>query len=165
MGSDAIIATLLLGTMCLAMWWLARIAKRRMGVGAGVVSGDGLKVVGKRPLDQKNALYVIEIAGGRHILVGASADGGGISKVDDISADEYAAMVAEPEPSSRPKLRLAGRTAKPDVSSTGATEQTGDDDQAADEQRFATVGESFNALLGKARDARAARRDRASGDD
>ena len=169
MAGDAVIATLLLGFMCLVMWWLARLARRRMGVGAGTVSADGLKVVGKRPLDQKNALYVIEIAGGRHILVGASAEGG-ISKVDDISAEEYQAMATEPAPQ-RPKLRVAGR-GTPAADATGAPVDAGsvdaesaDGDDAADEQRFATVGESFQLLLGKARDARAARRDRAAGDE
>ncbi len=157
MAGDAVIATMVLGAMCLAMWFLARVARSRMGVGAGTVSGEGLKVVGKRPLDPKNSLYVIEIAGGRHILVGASAEGG-ISKVDDISADEYAVMVADEAPQ-RPKLRVAGRGA------AQASSDADPDDDTGDEQRFATVGESFQMLLGKARDARDARRDRASGDE
>ncbi len=149
MAGDALIATLALGGMCVLMWWLARLARKRMGIGAGTVSGDGLRVVGKRPLDQKHSLYVVEIAGGRHILVGTSMDGG-ISKLDDISAEEFQSMTRdEPRVSS---LKVAS---------------TDDDDpdaphDASEEPRFATVGESFNALLSKARDARGSRR--ASGD-
>lgn len=160
MASDAVIATLLLGVMCFAMWWLARLAKRRMGVGAGTVSSDGLRVVGKRPLDQKNALYVVEIAGGRHILVGTSMDGGGVSKIDDISAAEFEAMRGDEDAPRRPRLRVA--TSPADSAASG---EVADGDAPDGEQKFATVGESFNALLGRARDARAARRDRASGDD
>jgi flagellar biogenesis protein FliO len=150
MTSDALIATLALGGLCLLMWWLARLARKRMGLGAGTVSSSGLRVVGKRPLDQKHSLYVVEIAGGRHILVGTSMDGG-ISKVDDISPDEYARMVDEP---AAPKpLRMA----------TSDATDADPEEPVQEQQRFATVGESFGMLLGKARDARANRK--ASGDD
>lgn len=165
MTGDAIIATLALGGMCLLMWWLARLARKRMGIGAGTIAGDGLRVVGKRPLDQKNALYVIEIAGGRHILVGASAEGGGISKVDDITADEYAVMMADDAAASKlPKLRVARSTkSESAVEDTEAVETIGDDE--SETPQFATVGESFGLLLGKARESRTARRDkRASGE-
>ncbi len=93
-------------------------------------------------------------------------DGGGISKVDDISAEEFAAMTDEPAEPRRARLRVAGSTAD-DRSRDAATAQAEDDaaTDAVDEQRFATVGESFQLLLGKARDARASRRDRASGED
>ncbi len=155
MASDAIIATLLLGGMCLAMWYLARLARRRMGVGAGTINGEGLRVVGKRPLDQKHALYVIEIAGGRHIMVGTSMDGG-ISKVDDITPDEYAAMSNDDD-------RQPPKAAKLRVANDADTEDATDSDD--DEQRFATVGESFQMLLGKARTARGSRANRkASGE-
>lgn len=145
MAGSALVATLALGGMCVVMWWLARLARKRMGIGAGTVS-TGLRVVGKRPLDQKHALYVVEIAGGRHILVGTSMDGG-ISKVDDISAEEFAAMTRD-EPRS-PALKVASAI------------DDGDGDEPHDasaEPRFATVGESFNALLSKARDSRSSRR-------
>lgn len=148
MAGDALIATLALGGMCVLMWWLARLARKRMGIGAGTVSGDGLRVVGKRPLDQKHSLYVVEIAGGRHILIGTSMDGG-ISKLDDISPEEFQSMTRD-EPRA-PSLKVA---------STGEDSEGPHD--ASDEPRFATVGESFNALLSKARDARGSRR--ASGD-
>lgn len=169
MGGDAVVATLVLGGMCLLMWWLARLARKRMGVGAGTVSQDALRVVGKRPLDQKNALYVVEIAGGRHILVGASADGG-VTKIDDITSDEYATMVAEEPatPRSRPRLRLAGAGAGPATADPAAADDQDrvEPHEVDDEQRFATVGESFGMLLGRARDARSARRERrVSGDD
>lgn len=168
MAGDAIVATLVLGGMCVLMWWLARLARKRMGVGAGTVSPDALRVVGKRPLDQKNALYIVEIAGGRHILVGASADGG-VSKIDDIGADEYATMVADDVATTRPRprLRVAGTASRDSSAADGdATGDDGDPHAVDDEQRFATVGESFGMLLGKARDARSARRERrVSGDD
>jgi hypothetical protein len=128
------------------MWWLARLARKRMGIGAGTVSSNGLRVVGKRPLDQKSALYVIEIAGGRHILVGSSIDGS-VTKVDDISAEEYAAMVDEPA-ARAPKLRVAN----------GDTQDGDDEDgQAPAPPQFASVGESFSMLLGKAKSARSKR--------
>jgi flagellar biogenesis protein FliO len=157
MGWDAIIATSALGAVCLLMWFLARIAKKRMGLGAGTVSQGALRVVGKRPIDQKSTLYVIEIAGGRHILIGSGTDGT-VTKLDDISPDEYATMVDEP---AAPKLRVA-RTSPAATDADAAAAEDGDV-EAADAPRFATVGESFSALLGKARDARSGKR--ASGDE
>lgn len=156
MAGDALIATLALAGMCVLMWWLARLARKRMGIGAGTVSGDGLRVVGKRPLDQKHSLYVIEIAGGRHILVGTSMDGG-ISKLDDISAEEFAVMSRDDAPARVSPIKVAPRAG--DAPSEGP----GPHAESDAEPRFATVGESFNALLGKARDARSSRR--ASGDE
>lgn len=158
MAGDAILATAILAGMCGVMWFLARLAKKRMGIGSGVVAQDALRIVGKRPLDQKNALWVVEIAGGRHILLGTSTDGGGVTKLDDISADEYAAMVdqeAQEAATRRPKLRVAapGTTA----TTTDASDDSSDD-EAADEQRFATLGESFNHFLGKAKEARTNRK-------
>lgn len=148
MAGDALIATLALGGLCVIMWWLARLARKRMGIGAGTVSGDGLRVVGKRPIDQKHSLYVVEIAGGRHILIGTSMDGG-ISKLDDISAEEFQYMTNDGQRA--PSLKVASNDDDSDTPH-----------DASDEPRFATVGESFNALLSKARDARGSRR--ASGD-
>lgn len=157
MGMDAIIATLILAGMCGLMWFLARLAKKRMGVGAGTVSSDGLRVVGKRPLDQKSALYVVEIAGGRHILLGSSVDGS-VSKLDDISPEEFAIMTAD-DPKEKPRLRVATPSA-----ADGSDDGVADAPHAA-KPGFATVGESFNHFLGKARDARASKRDRpASGE-
>ncbi|MCW2956924.1 MAG: hypothetical protein JWO69_1793 [Thermoleophilia bacterium] len=147
MGTDALIATLVLAVMCGGMWMLARVAKRRMGVGSGTIAGDALKIVGKRPLDQKSALYVIEIAGGRHILIGSGTDGT-VTKVDDISSDEYALMVDAQTAAPAPKLRLAKGT-------KAAPKEADGEDEAAEPQRFATVGESFQHFLGKARNRRA----------
>ena len=166
MTGEAIIATLILGAMCLTMWFLARMARKRMGVGAGTVSNAGLRVVGKRPLDQKSSLFVVEIAGGRHILVGSSIEGG-VSKLDDISPEEFAVMTADDPKllAAKPRLRLANRDSE---SSVDTQEQSLDDDEAphlSDEARFATVSESFSNLLGKAREARTTRKDRrASGE-
>jgi hypothetical protein len=160
MAGDAIIATLVLGGMCVLMWWLARLARKRMGVGAGTVSSAGLRVVGKRPLDQKSALYVVEIAGGRHILLGSSIDGS-VSKLDDISPEEFAAMVDVP--AEKPKLRVASAVSS-DASDDDA-DAAGEGDEPAAKPQFASVGESFSHFLGKAKDAREARRDRrASGE-
>ena len=145
MGADALIATLALGGMCLLMWFLARLARKRMGVGAGTVSQAGLRVVGKRPLDQKHSLFVVEIAGGRHILLGAGMDGG-VTKLDDITPEEFAEMTDEPV--TKPKLRVAAE----------GRDEGADDGEAGDEPKFATVGESFQALLGKARSSRSSKR-------
>lgn len=158
MGGDAVIATLVLGGMCLLMWFLARLAKKRMGLGAGTVSQRSLRVVGKRPLDQKSSLYVVEIAGGRHILLGAGVDGT-VTKIDDISPEEFATMTNEDAPAA-PKLRVAKPAAERAPHDADAASE---DDTADDEPRFATVSESFSALLGKAREARSSRK--ASGDD
>ena len=158
MAGDAIIATLVLGGMCGLMWYLARLARKRMGVGAGTVSSAGLRVVGKRPLDQKSSLYVVEIAGGRHILLGSSLDGS-VTKLDDISPEEFASMVDAP--AEKPKLRVASA-----VSSDASDDDVdGEADEDAPTPQFASVSESFSHFLGKAKDARATRRDRrASGE-
>ncbi|MCW2922571.1 MAG: hypothetical protein JWL76_2445 [Thermoleophilia bacterium] len=158
MAQEGLIATLALGGLCILMWWLARLARKRMGIGSGTVSNDGLRVVGKRPLDQKHALYVVEIAGGRHILVGTSMDGG-ISKVDDISPEEFATMT---DGATRPAPLKVARPRSADTDADTDLDVDAEPHDASDEPRFATVGESFNALLGKARDARTSRR--ASGD-
>lgn len=151
MAGDAILATVILAGMCGLMWLLARIAKKRMGIGSGVVAGDALRIVGKRPLDQKSSLWVVEIAGGRHILLGSGADGT-VTKLDDISADEYSHMTEADAPvAARPKLRLANRK----QNDANPTEE-------GEEPRFATTGEAFRMLLAKAKDARADRK--ASGD-
>ncbi|MBC7459953.1 MAG: FliO/MopB family protein [Thermoleophilia bacterium] len=200
MGLQALIGTMILAVMVIVMYFLARIAKKRMGIGAGTIKGDALRIVGKKPLDQKSNLFVIEIAGGRHILLASSAEGH-VVKLDDISPDEYAAMVdqetIEAAKAVRPKLKLAMPvlrpgaapaqpvTGEPDSAVTAATVadvsdvsdvdpdaivaaslvQAQADDAEAEEQRFATVGESFQLLLGKAKEARAARKeDRASGE-
>jgi flagellar biogenesis protein FliO len=168
--NEAIFATAILAGMCLLMWFLARVAKKRMGVGSGVVSTGALRVVGKKPLDQKSTLWVVEV-GGRHLLLGSGHDGS-VAKLDDISADEFAVMTEDDAVSSRPKLRLAlAKVATNGGSSTSAKGEGTDalststdadapenDGESDDEQRFATVGESFNLLLGKARDARANRK-------
>ena len=163
MAGDALIATLVLCGMCGLMWYLARLARKRMGVGAGTVSSNGLRVVGKRPLDQKSALYIVEIAGGRHILLGSSMDGS-VTKLDDISPEEFAAMVDEPKAAKAPKLRVASPVQREGDDAGEDADADGDEAEAAQPQ-FATVGESFSHFLAKAKDARAARRDkRASGE-
>lgn len=161
MGLDAVIATLALAVMCLVMWFLARLARKRMGIGAGTVSAGALKVVGKRPLDQKSNLFIVEIAGGRHILLGAGADGT-VTKLDDISPDEFAVMAQDAAPEPR-RLRVAKGGIAPAVGAPrGQADGASDEDDAP---RFATVGESFQQLLGRARSARDERRSqRASGE-
>jgi len=175
MTKEAILATAVLGGMCLLMWALARVAKRRMGVGSGTISMNSLRVVGKRPLDQKASIYVVEIAGGRHILLGAGSEGT-VTKLDDISAEEFALM-SEEQPVATPiaaRLRMAGRPslkAAPTVAAV-TTAPTGEDainmsesDTTDEAAKFATVGESFTHFLGKAKQARDDKRDRrASGE-
>ena len=173
MATEAITATLVLGGMCLLMWWLARLARKRMGVGAGTVSSAGLRVVGKRALGQKTSLFVVEIAGGRHILLGASIDGS-VRKLDDISPEEYAVMSADEPTQARPKLRVARPStdaAQKDelARAIDGADETGDSGEGEGEgeaqPQFASVGESFTHLLGRAKEARTTRRDRrASGE-
>ena len=195
MGLQALIGTMILAVMVIVMYFLARVAKKRMGIGAGTIKGDALRIVGKKPLDQKSNLFVIEIAGGRHILLASSTEGH-VVKLDDISPDEYAAMVdqetIEAAKAVRPKLKLAKPTLRPAATADDAEELTpasvqtvadvdpdaivaqaqadavaaeAETAEADEEQRFATVGESFQLLLGKAKDARAARKnDKASGE-
>lgn len=174
----AIKATLALAGMCFLMWFLARLAKRRLGVGAGTISPNALKIVSKKPLDQRSSLWIVEV-GGRHILLGSSLDGG-VSKLDDISDAEWeqmsAPVVEGPTPLQAVR-RIAsagmGRGGSGDVAAIaggsaddddpGALEGTEGPHEQAEEQRFATVGESFQHLLKKARSARSG--SRASGDE
>ena len=132
---------ILLG-MVLAMYWLSRLARKRLGVGAGTLSGSSLKVVGKRTLEPRKSLYVVEI-GNRYILVGTGEQS--INLIDRISAEEYEQMVADETASDSPRLRIAR--------SSTALEASDDEQLAAtgSEPQFATVGESFSLLLAKAR--------------
>lgn len=190
--TQAILATGALGVMCVIMYLLSRIARRRLGVGSGTVAPDAVRVVGKKPLDQKSALWIVEV-GGRHLLLGTGSDGS-VSKLDDISDEQFArmrtdegdgggtagAVVSGAADRLRRTLRAvpaadaavvaaggeddvegdAAGTVADEVGAAGATTSpaTVDDEPAvAEEQRFATVGESFSHLLGKAREARGRR--------
>lgn len=125
--------------MVLVMYGLSRMARKRLGMGAGTLPQSALKVVGKRTLEPRKSLYVVDL-GGRYILVGTGENQ--VSLVDHITAEEFAAMADEPEPVPRPRLRVARN---------GAAETDADLAATGTDQRFATVGESFAHLLGKAR--------------
>ena len=124
--------------MVLVMYWLSRMARKRLGMGSGTLPQSALKVVGKRTLEPRKSLYVVEL-GDRYILVGTGENQ--VNLIDHISADEFAAMATDAEQA--PRLRVARNTSV----------VTDDDELAATgtEQRFATVGESFAHVLGKVR--------------
>lgn len=122
------------------MYWAARFARTRLGLGAGTVGPDALRVVGKRVLEPRKALYVVEIAD-RYVLVGTAENS--VSMIDHITADEFRRMSAD-----------SGATVASLPAAAGA--DAGDDDTP---QRFMTVGESFAHFLDKARSSRRARRD------
>lgn len=82
---------LMLG-MVFALYAAARWLRGRLGLAAGTVSTESLKVVGKRVLEPRKSLYVVEV-GERYILVGAAENS--LTMIDHISAEEFASM-AEP---------------------------------------------------------------------
>lgn len=131
--------------MVLGMYALSRIARKRLGVGAGTLPGSSLKVVGKRTLEPRKSLYVVEV-GNRYILVGTGEHQ--VNLIDHITAEEYEAMAADDEDASRPRLRIARSNPQPTATLDEQLEATGSEPQ------FATVGESFSHLLSKARSRR-----------
>jgi len=145
-------------------WYFSKLAKRKLGLGAGTVAPSQLKVVGKRILEPKKSLYVIEI-GDRYVLVGTSENG--VSLIDHITAEEFDGMSQKADAKvAINKTALARRfgintntnTAAASLATDTEAAPTADNaDAPIDEPRFATVGESFTMLLGKARTARAAR--------
>lgn len=132
LGPSIVMVALVIG-----MWLLTRMARRRFGVGAGTLAPDQLRIVGKRTLEPRKALYVVEL-GNRYVLVGAAENS--LSLIDHISAEEFAEMseVAE-QAATGPVIGPILRRGRPD------------DDSDAEERQFATVGESFALLLDKAR--------------
>lgn len=159
MAKPTIVMVVLVGVM----WYVSKLAKNKLGVGAGSMDPSQLKVVGKRVLEPKKSLYVVEI-GSRYILVGTSENG--VSMIDNISAEEFDTMaqkadekVAGTKTALARRFGLAG-TITTSASTTDAAAPTADNadsDEPIEEPRFATVGESFSMLLGKARSARAAK--------
>ncbi len=136
--------TLVLLIVVGAMYFAAGMARKRLGIGSGTLDHASLRVVGKRQLEARKSLYVIEL-GGRYVLVGTGESS--VNLIDHITAEEYELMLGSGEldedadnddsdsdsPSGRRTLR------------TGGSEQ------------FATVGESFAWMLDKARAARSSR--------
>jgi flagellar biogenesis protein FliO len=145
LGAIAILVMMILG-----MYWMAGLARKRLGMGSGTLPVSALKVVGKRQLEARKALYVVEL-GDRYVLVGTGEHQ--VNFIDHISSDEYAAMLqtdeSEATDSNTARLRLARRHT---VDTSVELAATGTDTNAPTaEQRFATVGESFGHLLNKAR--------------
>lgn len=165
--------TLIMIGLVAVTWFLSRKAKKHFGLGQGTVAPTSLKVVGKRQLEQKKSLYVVEIAD-RYVLVGTSDNS--VALIDHITAEEFAAMAtpvvekpAAPTGSLsrrfnvlRPAAAAGTAAVAEDVMDAAAdvalSSVDGDAaDTEIDEPRFATVGESFQMLLGKARAARSGR--------
>jgi flagellar biogenesis protein FliO len=94
MSLGALAFPLLLTAGILVLYAIVRMMRTRLGIGIGTVSAEALKIVGKRQLDQRKALYVVEVAD-RYILIGAAENS--ISLIDHIGADEFAAMADPPK--------------------------------------------------------------------
>lgn len=88
---SALAFPVILIAIVLAMYAAMRVLRSKLGIGAGTVGSDSLRIVGKRQLDPRKALYVVEVAD-RYILVGAAEQS--LSLIDHITADEYAVMIA-----------------------------------------------------------------------
>lgn len=160
---DLFVPTIGLALVVVLMYWGAAVARRRLGIGAGTVTPSALKVVGKRTLEPRKSLYIVEIAD-RYVLVGTAENS--VAMLDHISADEFAQMVGESDDiTSRPRStsmlrRFSRPTAVADPDGESATDADADTPTpaSADSQRFMTVGESFHHFLGKAANSRSARR-------
>lgn len=159
--------TLVLAAFVAVLYALTHLARKRFGVGAGTISPDSLRIVGKRTLEARKSLYVIQVAD-RYVLVGSTESG--ISLIDRISVDEFATMVPQDELDHVPsvaKKRRAQEAASADQDITALdldsepTELTLDADDADDAEtlaariresgRSATLGEGFQYLMSKAR--------------
>lgn len=150
--------------MVIGMYWLSRIARNRLGMGAGTLPPTALKIVGKRMLEPRKSLYVVELAG-RYVLVGSAENS--ITMLDRITPDEFAAMACvddESDEGEAPRtalrnglLRLVNaRGASAPIDSDAAEIESVFDEESdvpapVREQRMATVGEGFTHLLSKAR--------------
>jgi flagellar biogenesis protein FliO len=160
-----IMPTVILVGIIVAMWLMARFARSRLGIGAGTVTPGALKVVGRKQLEPRKSLYVVQIAD-RYILVGTGEQS--VNLIDRISADEFALMSDEVEVASPAKTF---RTSPADEAEAGDMDADADapaidspvtPDQLAshlaEQQRFATVGESFSWLLNRAKTNRTAKK-------
>lgn len=139
--SSALTMTAVLLGLVIGMYWLAAVARKRLGVGAGTVTSDALRVVGKRMLEPRKALYVVEI-GDRYVLVGTAENS--VSLIDHITADEFERMTDPAEFNAEPANPFARLAARRRDAAT-------DEGESEPPQRFATVGESFAQLLSRAR--------------
>ncbi|MBC7643998.1 MAG: FliO/MopB family protein [Thermoleophilia bacterium] len=157
--------TIVMIGLVVVTWYLSKMAKKKLGLGAGTVSPSQLKVVGKRILEPKKSLYVVEI-GDRYVLVGTSENG--VSLIDHITAEEFDGMsqkadakVATTKTALARRFGIATKASDLDTDAEATNDCSATDadttDTPIDEPRFATVGESFSMLLGKARSARAAK--------
>ena len=138
-----------------ALWYAASQVRKRTNIGAGTVGPNALPIVGKRMLDQRKGLYVVQVAD-RYLLLGTSETTVGL--IDHITAEEFAMMSAPEIKSAGPARGL--RLARKPVATTTDTAETADADVEVDElaatgtdgaPQFATVGEAFGLLLEKAR--------------
>lgn len=169
---DALWATLILAAMCGLMYWAAQIARKRLGIGAGTIGPEALKVVGKRQLDPKKAIYIVEI-GDRYVLLGAAESS--VSMLDHVTPEEFASMLpvddapvrkirSLPKPKNALGYQQASASDDHDVDDDVELTEVGVSPAAGDEseREFMTPKESFKYLMAKARDARSDRK--ASGD-
>jgi flagellar biogenesis protein FliO len=156
---DGIVFTAILLVMVFAMYAAAGFARKRLGIGAGTVKGDALRIVGKRALDRSKALYVVEI-GDRYVLLGTAENS--VAMIDHITPEEFARMTETEDgrdlASVSPLARLASiarPAAATDTAADGEEEGEGAAATAAPGE-FMSVRQSFTYFMGKARSRRAA---------
>jgi flagellar biogenesis protein FliO len=159
------IPTVCLLAMLGGLWFAAVQLRRRGAVGGGTVGPNALPIVGKRTLEQRKSLFIVQVAD-RYLLLGTAETS--VQLIDRITAEEFAAMSAMAEVApvdmgglaakAAGKLRLVrpGTTADAVAADADvAVAEAGDDEAAAEatgtDGQFLSVGESFHYFLDKAR--------------
>jgi flagellar biogenesis protein FliO len=135
--------TAILIGIIVAMWLTARYARNKLGIGAGTVMPGSLKVVGRKQLEPRKSLYVVQIAD-RYILVGTGEHS--VNLIDRITPEEYELMSDEPVAAAPREVMVDSPVTHDELVA-----------HLAQEQRFATVGESFKLLLNKAKTSRSSK--------
>lgn len=87
--SGLLVSTLVLVAVILGLYACIRLVRGKLGVAQKTVAPEALKIVGKKNLDQRKQLYVVEV-GDRYLLLGATE--GSINLLDRLSSDEFAAL-------------------------------------------------------------------------
>lgn len=149
----------------LGLYIFARVVRGKLGVGTDTLDSSSLRIVGKRPLEARKSLYVVEI-GSRYILVGTAE--GSVSMIDHITTEEFESMREEAElaiAARKESTAALVRRFNPLNPLNSKSEDDADEVAVAAEQKFMTIGESFNFFLGKAKGATRGRRTTTASDD
>lgn len=78
----------------------ARVLRSKVGIGAGTLDASSIRIVGKRSLEPRKSLFVVEV-GERYILVGTGENS--VQMLDHITAEEFALMQEKSEETIRAK--------------------------------------------------------------